>query len=1640
MGEYSGFIQNPLEVVQRLRNDLGDRYKPGFPVLKELIQNADDAEATHVVFALIPGLNEARHPLLQGDALCIVNNGRFETKHDRGIRSYGLSNKVADRAAIGKFGLGMKSVFHFCEAFFFLGHIADRGPIARIVNPWSVPESLREEFAPIHPSWERLSSEDAHAMRQALATIIKGLPTPQSEQSFVLWLPLRREVHRREGDKVTGVIVQEFPGDGDDSLSFFQDPRLPIQVADVLPLLRHVEQVSFQPINMDRYQPFHIEITDPAQRLHGPTASGEHSLKGLIDIQAKGDTKAQSHFNGRETHHWLDALKALHHGPQWPETHRTDDLGNPEPEPEREKAEPHATIVFTTSPASVASRGHLTIRWAVFLPLEDDLVSETLFCGGDQDFSCTLHGYFFVDPGRRGIHGFDVLGKGETEKPADSVDAVRIAWNQCLATQGTLPLLLPVLHDYVTTLDPERHVETGRLLAKAFARSQLWTKFREVITESAQWVLELQQSGPSWSLVSSERPLLPLPTPTPSKPDPALPWRVFPRMSELEGTYTFVAADAQHLTPRGLSAPDLEQALGLFSHVKAAEILKSPDELGYLVDTVALFSLDGLLHERSLQQQVVALVREGFSQIGLDGIRSNKKQIKRLTGYLPHAIQLRLSESVPPALRKRLLTCSVALLVLPSELCPDKLEDEAKLSYHDAEKLLEIVGDWIEEASSHGEFAAVLNLIYDLASRIDGDSSASASLMRALRNRRLIPVFYDGQGDGDQIRAITLAEIEKARQASLLFRRGQVSDDQGRALAKPLQKALASGRILVLEQKILALLDFDNKEIMSCDAKGVLHALGSHVHTLREPIERKSLIRQLSDPGNDERAKRGFRFLLHGGDGHWSDLQTTLWFRDAEEGTAWERLWSQLNTGWNLIDPDLAQHVTDPVRQALGVRRIRAKDLLDAIKTLKQEGLARIDASAYESHECIEILTHAATDEVVWRMLPLHECTDGRRCDLLRERIYLDTGRPAPVDFADQLRIIRRSHNDDLRRYQQRLITPPFDARERLDLLLSAAQPARFVEMILDDVRDLDRTLDVDLKQALKTARWVPYLAGAAFTPSDIIDCEDPSGLIRDLATQHQDGAYSFVDLLPQSILDHPGFSLVRDLGLLAQGDDALKTLGLLIGELPDYHLGALEDEPTDLLQALPVLAEMPRNLEPAKGWALLLSLTQAHHPEDVVSYVYPEMASELDDELEIVLRVLRWIRRQGKPNPPRRAAFNLYLQRFAALPGAEEKLGALEFMDSGGDWRHANELCAKAEDIERRFVLHEDHYRILRDLVVPANALSAKSDATSPASPTVEGAAFATLLEDYFDTWRDKIPDALIGAFVFVCGTTPEVKHLVEKYKGNQISLRDWLLAKLPWKSRPDTPGQTKTWADLYWKSPEEAMGCYSFLAVKVKSNEVAVSSIIGDLLRVKRGSSAKGFVTVRGDNDLDRILIQLAPVEASQHSPEALAAMLRQSIRLVAEQWSDQWLGDLATLWPEVESSDQIAIHVARSLILESLPILATQLKPSRHPGLMSAFKAFDQARAKVVEYRGHDRATQFEQERQDALRQIQQLIERDEAARNALLEGVRGKIEEFQYKRESIPFELFQNADDAVYQQLEILRFTQKANSTLLPSKNL
>ena len=115
-----GFINDPLANINLLRDTLHDRYHSGFPIIKELVQNADDAKASLLRLVWTDGLVGADHPLLTGPALAVINDGAFSDEDAEAIRRMGINYKAADRGSVGKFGLGLKSIFHLCETFFFL--------------------------------------------------------------------------------------------------------------------------------------------------------------------------------------------------------------------------------------------------------------------------------------------------------------------------------------------------------------------------------------------------------------------------------------------------------------------------------------------------------------------------------------------------------------------------------------------------------------------------------------------------------------------------------------------------------------------------------------------------------------------------------------------------------------------------------------------------------------------------------------------------------------------------------------------------------------------------------------------------------------------------------------------------------------------------------------------------------------------------------------------------------------------------------------------------------------------------------------------------------------------------------------------------------------------------------------------------------------------------------------------------------------------------------------------------------------------------------------------------------------------------------------------------------------------------------
>ena len=114
-------------ITTAIRNIL-EEYKDGVGILKELIQNADDADATTVKFLvdwrqgptdslLSPGLAEC-----QGPALWAYNDAVFTDSDLENIAELAGQTKLKDLSRIGRFGLGFTAVYHLTDVpSFFTG-------------------------------------------------------------------------------------------------------------------------------------------------------------------------------------------------------------------------------------------------------------------------------------------------------------------------------------------------------------------------------------------------------------------------------------------------------------------------------------------------------------------------------------------------------------------------------------------------------------------------------------------------------------------------------------------------------------------------------------------------------------------------------------------------------------------------------------------------------------------------------------------------------------------------------------------------------------------------------------------------------------------------------------------------------------------------------------------------------------------------------------------------------------------------------------------------------------------------------------------------------------------------------------------------------------------------------------------------------------------------------------------------------------------------------------------------------------------------------------------------------------------------------------------------------------------------------
>lgn len=527
-----GLVHSTEGDIQSIR-DLLDGYGNSRSILKELIQNTEDSCASQMDILYIHGDKNAVHPLFHSPGLIVANNGRFDLANRKAIRGINIGTRATEAHSIGRFGKGLKSVFHLCEAFFIIARTKDSQNwsepyIMDICNPWS---------GWLHDDWESLHKKNEETNRDKVCDILKKI-YPQDQPWLAFWFPLRIREHAQNGDSDDNFITNKFF----DSTLIDELSKELRELAPSLVFLRSLAKISLGIVNNTIEEKLNLQFPSKDKRIPAPDSRADATPAKVVgDIQLKaGDKKEIINYSGYAGRLEDNVVSALKDSDEWPIVAQRTLNGLKSNCPV--KGEPHFASLLAWSEVDLGdTRGSLEIRWCVFFPVgkQPSRVCKKALSIIPFSITLNLHGFFFLDSKRLRIDGLEdaFQPQGETSLSAC------IQWNQLLAYQGTLAWLPDTLNEFVkqSKMNSDQCVE----LSNAFKDLGVWEAFQTQIIRINTWRPLWRSGAETWELIPAIDPVFRIPRIT----EPSQIFSRIPKLAVLSQDVALISPDTDGHLP-----------------------------------------------------------------------------------------------------------------------------------------------------------------------------------------------------------------------------------------------------------------------------------------------------------------------------------------------------------------------------------------------------------------------------------------------------------------------------------------------------------------------------------------------------------------------------------------------------------------------------------------------------------------------------------------------------------------------------------------------------------------------------------------------------------------------------------------------------------------------------------------------------------------------------------------------------------------------------------------------------------------------------------------------------------------------------------------------------------------------------------
>jgi hypothetical protein len=1587
--------------IERIRENLREgRYalEDGiFPIAKELIQNAEDAKAGRLLIAWNEGLKGAHHPLLRGPALLAINDGGFDTANSRAIREMGLSSKAADSSSIGKFGLGMKSVFHIGEVFFFIAVGADgRRVDADIRNPWSA------DVGGLHPDWDDFSDEDAQSM-EARARSLFG-----EGRFFCLWVPLRTRPQTAGVDP----IEPFFPGDQPPSelLGASQASR----VAPLLPLLSHLQSIEL--VLGDR-RTFSCEVTRESSRRSpldaAPAASSPEarSFGGTIATTGSGEARKVL-FVGEECRPRDGQLDQIARHENWPRRFATDPATGRSIQV-AEKASPHAAVCCAAS-STRPGGGEVRIQWAVFLPLGKPETIPVPNC--PCSFDLFLHGWLFPNSGRTAVESLDA---SETSRPPEGSGsaAVRHGWNHRLARIGTLPLVPTALAAIARKCEWDDR--TTASITAALEHSRLMLGFGAEVCRRHMWIRRLMPDGNcSWQAVAAETPWYTIPDADPE----ARALAVFPALREAAAKNVI----AFHNSPRLAASPPQRwpatAGAQLLRRMPTQDLASSADTLNYLTRFLDESAAEHAwsVHAGELTALFLSTLRAARGTVPKEARPALQQFLLRLPGARRVRLRFEVTDEFAGDLYAVLCESTDSVVWIPDGIdCPEPT-CSGRLPAAEALRILRRLAEWGQRKLSTAEnerlgavLAQVIRTTSELGRLLEEAGGMEVFSGTSCRERKDIRLSWN-----------SIIQQHKRR---VLFVKPS-------PMAYQLQEAIQEIDIILVSAGLTqAIFGQQPDAPAQCREGQLLAALSASEKPRLAPAHNRRKVFDTFLKFREGRREPSFRecvrYLMHGEPGRFSATDPLL-VQGHDGSTVWLRL-ARLALGatgetWRIVDSTFSAVMSEEDRREFGVEVVDPEVALRLASAVSPDCFEPLRPAEEEYRD---LLRHIPDDEFL-RRLPIHQDLDGRFVSL-GVGCFWESDRVLPPALRENVRILKRMPDEPTWK-RQRQLADPLNPAAIIGIALSRPDPSGHWQLIMDCLSEADY-IPQEVTRRLRTGTWVPTADGAAVKPEDVLHLRELRDDVARLVSEYP-GIFVDPGRFAPALREHRGFSRFLE-AVVPPSSDALVMLGTLLLENPENPVGnagvtledwleAFHDDDGTLFPCIHLLraaserlagaaratfSELARPIGPARTWSLLAWLRSAH------------AASNSGARRAKIIRV-----------------FGQYLRTVVTAETFTGQMQRETLPTRDGTWRLACEVCVGNDGVAACHVLDRQIEEDLAPFFPPSLQDASPFAGNSPNGRgrlrepdwNVQGAAGR--LRAYFDPWRDVIPNEQIGGFLALLGDDERVRELAQEFLGRYRTLEET-------REKFGLPrmqcGHDAATGQLVVEDGPTMISNQRVVVEIADEPTVSVLNVLGDPILVPRnerpgtlfvgyGSRANPFPH-RVNDGLRVRCFRLNAVDPRAFSGSELSLLLRDSaVKFIAEAYNSfEQQTRFSITWDELSASDQLDIRVTQSRIIEHGFLILDQYGLRSDPELARVLERWDTAERLKAE-----RETQAdgprrssgrspERELQAAREQLREFLENREETQRHILAAIRHRIADYyQYKPDSIPFELFQNADDA------------------------